>query len=196
VTAYPYRGPGMLDKPQHYMFSPYGGRDFLAAWRASRQRPGIAPGGSGIGTREVAPAYRAILADGPGRHPIDTLSMLDAMVAAAGRPCAGSQAWLAVFHRKFEVAKRLRAGYSHDLKAVGDHADWRAYPRLGYLLAAGPALEKDVRRLNALLKANDLALSVPEDALDATGKACLSVAVSREIAAVQALCAGLGLDAP
>ncbi len=204
MTGYPYCGPAMLERSEHYMFSPYGGAALLDAWRASRQgfdpeRAAAATAGLLAATAGAAGGDDAgAVRQGPGRRAIATLPILDAMVALAVRAERGPgfDRWLDVFHRKFEVAKRLRAGYSHDLKGQGGHADWSVYPRLGYLLASGAALDRDMRRLNALLKANDLALSVPAGGLDRIGSACLAVAAACETAAVAALCARLGLDTP
>jgi hypothetical protein len=174
----------MLQGREHYMFSAYGGQDFLRAWRESRQ--------SALMDEEAARRVLAGKGDAtvppPGKIEILTMVILEQMteMAVQGEVTAPFVGWREVFLRKFEVHKRLREGYGLDLKATGGTAPDLAYARLALVLASEPGLDSDLRRLNALLKVHDLALSAQHDE---RGAACLSLSTRLEVMAVDAVAA-------
>ena len=178
----------MLQGREHYMFSAYGGQDFLRAWRESRQ--------SALMDEELleeswlARAMRRCCR--LGTIEILTMVILEQMteMAVQGEVTAPFVGWREVFLRKFEVHKRLREGYGLDLKATGGPAPDLAYSRLALVLASEPGLDSDLRRLNALLKVHDLALSAQHDE---RGAACLSLSTRLEVMAVDAVAARCAL---
>jgi hypothetical protein len=172
----------MLKGREHYMFSAYGGEGFLRAWRDSRQRNSMDEKAArkileGEGTATVQP---------PGTVEVQTMLLLEQMTGMAlrGEVTAPFVGWREVFLRKFEVHKRLREGYGLDLRATGGSAPDLAYSRLALVLASEPGLDNDLRRLNALLKVHDLALSAQDDE---RGAACLTLSTRLEVMAVDAV---------
>jgi hypothetical protein len=174
----------MLQGREHYMFSAYGGEGFLRAWRESRQRNSM----DAEAARRVLEGKGAATVPPPGSVEIRTMLLLEQMVAMAvqGDVTAPFAGWREVFLKKFEVHKRLREGYGLDLKARGGSAPDLAYSRLALVLASEPGLDGDLRRLNALLKVHDLALSAQNDE---RGAACLSLSTRLEVMAVDAVTA-------
>jgi hypothetical protein len=174
----------MLQGREHYMFSAYGGEEFLRAWRESRQGNSMNPEAA----RRVLESRGAATVQPPGNVEIRTMLLLEQMAAMAvqGDLTAPFVGWREVFLKKFEVHKRLREGYGLDLKARGGSAPDLAYSRLALVLASEPGLDTDLRRLNALLKVNDLALSAQNDE---RGAACLSLSTRLEVMAVDAVTA-------
>jgi hypothetical protein len=197
----------MVERPEHYMYSDYRGHAFLADWLADRKsmapaRPSDWDGTSRVLAEfvgsELEPSVATVLAAGPGHHQAMTLPLLDAMIVRdiGGEGTAEAAAWLDLFHRKFEATKRLRSEYGRDLRGQGDHVEPRAYPRLAYLLSAGDGLARNLRRLNAVLKLNDLALSYPPATMDRCARLCLAFAIEAELVATQALCVRVGVRWP
>jgi hypothetical protein len=172
----------MLQGREHYMFSAYRGEEFLRAWRESRQRNSM----DAEAARRVLEGTGAATVQPPGRGEIQTMPLLEQMaeMAVRGDVTAPFVAWREVFLKKFEVHKRLREGYGQNLRARGGPAPDLAYARLALVLASEPGLDNDLRRLNALLKVNDLALSAQNDE---RGAACLSLSTRLEVAAVDAV---------
>lgn len=182
MTAYPYCGPHMLQEREHYMFSAYAGERFLRAWRESRQCNSM----NEEVARKLLQGTGGATVQAPGKAEIQTMLHLEQMAEAAvqGDLSAPFIGWREVFLRKFEVHKRLREGYGLDLRAKGGAAPDFAYSRLALVLASEPGLENDLRRLNALLKVHDLALSAQNDD---RGAACLILSTRLEVTAVDAV---------
>jgi hypothetical protein len=174
----------MLQGREHYMFSAYSGEGFLRAWRESRQRHSM----DAEAARRVLASKSTATVQPPGTVETRTMLLLEQMVAMAvqGDVTAPFVGWREIFLKRFEVHKRLREGYGLDLKARGGSAPDLAYSRLALVLASEPGLDGDLRRLNALLKVHDLALSAQNDE---RGAACLSLSTRLEVMAVDAVTA-------
>jgi len=205
---YPYAAENRLDVPHAYMYAPYGGQDFLAAYaddrrvRLARHLQGTdcpPPGGL---KDALAAAARALA--GPRR--LDTFSPADAtplkpLLAAllgvlANGDHAAAQPWLVRVIQRFEVSKKLYAGYASGFrKGEGEARDPARYVELALCLALAHALSGQLQYLSTLLKLNDLLLSLDADVLrPAYPPEHLALLVAAELDAVAALAAAQGVS--
>ncbi|MFB2856664.1 hypothetical protein [Aeromonas allosaccharophila] len=105
--CYPYSEGDLLQTPQSYHYTPFGGDEFIQAWRASRELAR-----QRLPVPELPPVTPYILASAE-----DTLSLLQVMCRALRAPVAETadqvvvDYWLPRLLKKFEVSKHLHAGY-------------------------------------------------------------------------------------
>ena len=205
---YPYAAENRLGVPHAYMYAPYGGQDFLAAYaddrrvRLARHLQGTdcpPPGGL---KDALAAAARALA--GPRR--LDTFSPADAtplkpLLAAllgvlANGDHAAAQPWLVRVIQRFEVSKKLYAGYAPGFrKGEGEARDPARYAELALCLALAHALSGQLQYLSTLLKLDDLLLSLEADVLrPACPPEHLALLVAAELDAVAALAAAQGVS--
>lgn len=205
---YPYAAENRLDVPHAYMYAPYGGQDFLATYaydrrvRLARHLQGTdcpPPGGL---KDALAAAARALA--GPRR--LDTFSPADAtplkpLLAAllgvlANGDHAAAQPWLVRVIQRFEVSKKLYAGYAPGFrKGEGEARDPARYAELALCLALAHALSGQLQYLSTLLKLDDLLLSLEADVLrPACPPEYLALLVAAELDAVAALAAAQGVS--
>ena len=116
MTPYIYADGDLIEQPNSYFYSPYHGRDFIAAWRQSRltirqQAPPAVP----------PPPVRP--ADPASRKSVDLLE----------RALGGEGELMEAFVKKFEIHKRVHDGYDPAFRAL-DKSARRAMPL--YLRAA------------------------------------------------------------
>lgn len=189
---YPYAYDDPRSNRQLYMYSAYGGEDFLAAWRESRRafledfeaRAEVAVSDD---EPPEAPLPPPVL-DAPGSGPVDTLAVLAACRAGlyAGDTAPPLPDWLQLLARKVEVAKRVYRAYGADLRPAGEPPEELSadeYAELAHLLALGAQAVGDIRWLNALLKLNDLLCKLSGE-LTPEGCAAAGRALRGEVAAV------------
>ncbi len=205
---YPYAAENRLDVPHAYMYAPYGGQDFLAAYvddrrvRLARHLQGtVCPPPGGL-KDALAAAARALA----GPWPLDTFSPADAtplkpLLAAllgvlANGDHAAAQPWLVRVIQRFEVSKKLYAGYAPGFrKGEGEARDPARYAELALCLALAHALSGQLQYLSTLLKLDDLLLSLDADVLrPACPPEHLALLVAAELDAVAALAAAQGVS--
>lgn len=189
---YPYAYEDPRSNRKLYMYSAYGGEDFLAAWRESRRAfLEDFEARAEAGLADVEPADDPpgpVSLDAPGSGPVDTLAVLTACRDGlyAGDTAPPLPDWLQVLARKVEVAKRVYRAYGDDLRPAGDPPQELSadqYAELAHLLALGAQALGDVRWLNALLKLNDLLCKLSGE-LSPAGCAAAGRALRGEVAAV------------
>lgn len=193
-VPYRYVGAHLLERPFHYMYTPFEGGPFLEAWRAERGRFRDALRELGARPLSVTVPDRplGVLSQPPGSAPIETRDVLvDLASAEVHRPAeqpALRRAWVAALTKKFEVTKRLHGHYGERLRPSGD--DW-AEPEPYALFAAVVGLRyvnsQDLRRLNTLLKLVDLLASLERMSTSPLAISCAHAAVELEMDAVDAL---------
>lgn len=187
--SYDYTARDLMEGPPfHYMFSPFEGLSFLGDYVSTRKadllRLGAGSDAPPAGTAGDVPAL--------GASGFETEPLLGVLVGAA-REGRIHRDWIDMFLRKFEAAKRLRRSYDSHLKITDrDPVGRLAYARLAYLAASALSEPRDFRRLNALLKLNDLVLSAPD--LPQEALTLVSRSVARELDCVTALMRAQSLE--
>lgn len=205
--SYPYAAENRLDTPHAYMYAPYGGQEFLAAYvddRRARVAPylkGVAytPQGSlkdmlvttARGMASVMPPDAFSPAE---RTPLQPLLSALLGVLAAG-DVAAAQPWLARLVQRFEVSKKLYAVYAPGFrKGEGDARDPARYAEVALCLALAHAQSGQLQYLSTLLKLIDLLLSLDFETVRPT---CLpefvALLVAAELEAVCTLAAAQGV---
>lgn len=204
---YPYAAENRLDIPHAYMYTPYGGQDFLVSYVADRrarlaqhlqgvpcapldvQKGDLTAAANGLASatrlETFSPAERVLL------QPL-LAALLGVLVAgdvAAARP------WLVRIIQRFEVSKKLYAAYAPGFrKGEGEAHDPARYVELALCLALAHALSGQLQYLSTLLKLVDLLLSLDPDVLR---PACppdrLKLLVAVELEAVAALAGTQGV---
>jgi len=154
---YPYARGNVLYDRNTYFYTPYGGRQFLDAWRVAR---------NDVLARLPAPAAAAPRIDAAARlasaDATDTRVLLERALAETDR---GGCALLEMFVKKFETTKRVHEAYDADFRAVNRSAFLRVdlYVRAGELFEAAFRATEDLRYLNVLLKCLDTLSAVAGD---------------------------------
>ena len=209
---YPYAAENRLDAPHAYMYASYGGLDFLAAYvddrrvRVARHLQGTAcPPPDRLNDALVAAASSLA-----GSRRLDTFSIADStplkpLLAALLHALAkgnhhAAQPWLVRVIQRFEVSKKLYAGYAPCFrKGEGESRDPARYAELALCLALAHALSGQLQYLSTLLKLDDLLLSLDADLLRlGCPPELLALLVASELDAISALAAaqGVTIDAP
>jgi len=204
---YPYADENRLDLPHAYMYAPFGGQDFLSAYVGDR-RARLVHHLQGTDSPPVGEMIDALIA---AARELASVQKLDTFLPAAPTPLrpllasllgvlaigdhAAAQPWLARIIQRFEVSKKLYAGYAPGFrKGEGEARDPARYVELALCLALAHALSGQLQYLSTLLKLNDLLLSLNVDALrPACPPERLALLVTAELDAVTALAAGLGV---
>lgn len=119
MLNYTYSEGDLLENPQTYRYSSFQGAAFVDAWRNSRLA---------ASARLPAPALATVQPQGPA-HAEDSAALLGhlCLEMRAGSGVTGHLAsyWLPRLLKKFEVSKRLYAGYEA-------HTPHRPLPHSGY----------------------------------------------------------------
>jgi methionyl-tRNA formyltransferase len=183
-TTYPYASGYLLASPNTYFYANYGGRDFLAAWRAERQR---------VAATLPSPADAPASALGQEK----TAGLLEhAFAATAQTPADDSEGWRLIDQlvRRFEIFKRIHDAYDDNFRAVDReaHGTPALYLRAGEVFEAACTATTDLRYLNVLLKCLDTLCSLA-DRFESTEGARLARLIVREDALVRAQAATSGV---
>jgi methionyl-tRNA formyltransferase len=145
VTNYPYATGDLIEQPNTYFYSEYGGREFVAAWRDSRNKVlSKLP--------EAVPPLPPQPADPGSRQTVDLLE----------RALAGDAAIRQAFVKRFEIHKRIHDGYNDAFRAL-DRSARRSLPlllRAADLFAAAYEDSANLRHLNVYLKCLDTLCSL------------------------------------
>ncbi|MGC4406054.1 hypothetical protein [Methyloversatilis sp. MC4-4] len=207
---YPYAAENRLDAPHAYMYAPYGGQDFLAAYGADRRvrlaqhLQGASCPPQGDLKAALSAAARA-LASGPalgGFSPADGVTLQPLLAALLGvladGDVAAARPWLNRVVQRFEVSKKLYAAYAPGFrKGEGEARDPARYVELALCLALAHALTGHLQYLSTQLKLVDLLLSLDAGTLrPACPPERLALLVEAELAAVRmlALAEGVTVD--
>ncbi|MGE7958086.1 hypothetical protein ACQKQA_16145 [Pseudomonas sp. NPDC089530] len=157
MLNYAYSDGDLLENPQTYRYSSFQGAAFVDAWRASRLAT-IA--------RLPAPALPALPPQGPAQAEDSTalLSQL-CLEMRAGAGVSGPLAsyWLPRLLKKFEVSKRLYAGYEagapHRPLPHSDYGSLQPYLLLAECMLQGWQASGAAYYLSGLLKLTDTLVS-------------------------------------
>jgi hypothetical protein len=147
VINYPYATGDLIEQPNTYFYSEYGGRGFVAAWRREREAV-LAKLPAAVAPLPPQPA------DPSSRQSADLLE----------RAMAGDGALCEAFVKKFEIHKRVHDGYDGKFRAL-DKAARHALPlymRAADLFAATYKDSATLRHLNVYLKCLDTLCSLSD----------------------------------
>jgi hypothetical protein len=187
TANYPYAEGALLDQPNTYFYSAYGGAAFLDAWRSHRELTlaGLPP--ASVAPSAQPPATSPV----PGER-LETALLLEFLVAGLmsdrDPARASTRPWLDKLIQRFEVTKRIHAAYDARFRPESNDAfrDLELYVRFGEVLVVACQAGCGLPALNALLKLNDTLVAL-RDRLDARSQARLARLILSERALVQSL---------
>lgn len=194
TAPYPYVGTVLLERPFHYMYTPFAGRPFLDAWRSERARfRDVLQAAEAADLRMAIPARpETSWTTQPGEARFETREvLLDLAVAEIKGSDTGESArrrWIGALTKRFEVTKRLHAAYDERLRPAGN--EWRNpenYALLAVILGMQYVRSRDLRRVNTLLKLVDLLASLEDVMSSPLAVSCALAAVRFEREAVEGL---------
>ena len=177
MINYPFANGDLIETPNTYFYSEYHGRGFIAAWRQSRAG--------------VLAKLPAAVPPAPNR-PADpgSLQSEDLLERALG----GDASLREAFIKKFEIHKRVHAGYDESFRAL-DKTARRSFPlylRAADLFHAAYDDGRALRHLNVYLKCLDT-LCAAADELTMDLAARLAWHLRREQALIEDLIAERGI---
>ncbi len=178
MISYPYATGDLIETPNTYFYSEYGGHGFVSAWRDSRNKVRSALADA------VAPLPPQA-ADPNSRESIDLLE----------RALAGDGEIREAFVKRFEIHKRIHDGYNESFRALDRSARWSLplYFRAADLFAAAYQDSATLRHLNVYLKCLDTLCSL-SDGLSAELSARLAWHLAREQDYIEALMKTRGIS--
>ncbi|UFH48259.1 hypothetical protein [Pseudomonas sp. KNUC1026] len=156
-VTYRYTEGDLLESPQTYRYAAYEGEAFVNAWKASRQQASGA-----LPAPEALPLAQTAQAD------VRDCEALLAQLCRGLRQAPPHQVpqasyWLPRLVKKFEVSKRLHAGYAlevpHPALPGSSYLALAPYLLLAEAMVHGWRAEKAAWYLSALLKLNDTLIS-------------------------------------
>ena len=173
MTIYPYATGNLIEQPNTYFYSEYGGHAFVAAWRGERNNVRARL------PKPVAP-LPAQPADPASRMSIDLLD----------RALGGDAGLREAFVKKFEIHKRVHDGYDSNFRALDKSARYSLplYLRAADLFAAAYESSGTLRHLNVYLKCLDTICALADN-LSTDLAARLAWHLQREQVCIEALMA-------
>lgn len=216
---YVYTEENRLEQPHKYMYTAFGGTAFLQAYAADRRAAIAADVAAASSAEESIDAnlLRALQGKDIGAA-VDALgaatrgledATIDAppatvalLLALAARRALGlkirdlDRAWVSRLAQRFEVTKKLYAGYAPGFrKGILPRDEVRPYWLLALVLSLYGAHDGRLSLLSTLLKVDDLLCSLPaaqrEGAIPSGG---LAYILRQELATVRALAAKVEVD--
>ncbi|MDP6689029.1 MAG: hypothetical protein QF384_06005, partial [Alphaproteobacteria bacterium] len=180
MTNYPYATGDLIETPNSYFYSQYGGRGFVAAWREAR--------------RAVAARLPEAVAPLPPQ-PAERGSRMGADLLE--RALGGDDAIREAFVKRFEIHKRIHDGYNEAFRALdrSAHRSLPLYLRAADLFAAAYEQSATLRHLNVYLKCLDTLCSLSE-CLDSDLAARLAWHLNNEQSCIEALMQRRGIKTP
>ncbi len=177
VKSYPYATGDLIEQPNTYFYSEYGGYAFVAAWYEARNE-----------VRAKLPKPVAPLPAGPA-DPESRLS-----VDLLERALAGDGELREAFVKRFEIHKRIHDGYNAAFRALDRSArgSLPLYFRAADLFAAAYEDSATLRHLNVYLKCLDTLCSL-SNSLDSGLSARLAWHLEREQGYIEALMQNRGI---
>jgi hypothetical protein len=171
VTSYPYATGDLIEQPNTYFYSEYGGHAFIATWRESRNEV-LAKLPEAVAPLPAGPA------DLSSRMSIDLLE----------RALGGDSDLREAFVKKFEIHKRVHDGYDSKFRALNKSAriTLPLYLRAADLFAAAYEDGDALRHLNVYLKCLDTICALADN-LSVDLAARLAWHLQREQGCIEAL---------
>jgi len=167
MAIYPYTKGNLLKKPNTYFYTPYGGREFIKAWKKDRQKlldqaghitlppraKGVIPlesliqridTGRIVSTQVILETLYGYISEKRKKHSVKALRPLDRVV------------------KKFETTKRIYVSYGRRLRTLKryPYKNMSLYVRVAEIFEAAYVKFGDLPYLNVLLKCNDVLCSV------------------------------------
>ena len=178
MTSYPYAAGDLIETPNTYFSSQYGGRAFVTAWRDDRNKV----------LRRLPEAVAPLPpqpADPDSRLGLDLLE----------RALAGDIEIREAFVKRFEIHKRIHDGYNDAFRALDRAARWSLplYFRAADLFAATYEDSATLRHLNVYLKCLDTLCSL-SDGLGIDLAARLAWHLQQEQVYIEALMKNRGIN--
>lgn len=181
-VQYPYASCDRFAEPHTYFYTPFQGREFLDAWRASRDAA-LAE----LPAPAAATVARSVVPPGPPWPCVDLLNgILCALEGGSAQERDAVLPKLARLTRRYEVSKRLHEAYTERWTPQGEVLTPEAHLAFAEALAAAYKNSHALTYLNALLKILDQLLSV-RARLPETAQARLARLVRLERGLVEAL---------
>ena len=177
ADGYPFADGDRLEDRNTYFYTPYGGQEFLDAWRIQR---GKVLEVLSDPTEPVCDVVHDFLETGS----VKTAALLDGLYSALIRGEAETSVlkeWLYKVVRKFETTKRIHPDYDAQFLALDRTAyhDLSLYVRLAEVFEAAYENTKVLIFLNALLKCVDTLCSI-KDRLSGEDQSRLAWLIGRE----------------
>ena len=189
---YRYAATDPRRNPQHYMYAPFEGRDFIHAYMDSR-RTWL----DRLPESSIEPEA-AVACIPTNLNTVVTTEVLHACAIMEASGQAAPSQWAGMFLRKVEVTRRLRAAYNIEGKAASEDdalLDGYAYAAFIFAQALGRSTQSRERLkwLNALIKTIDILASKKEGTLSPFAAYCAKTAGENEMAAVMAEARRMGV---
>lgn len=188
-NLYFYDEENRLESRNTYFYSPYAGRQFLSAWRASRSK-----------LRE------SVVLKDIENDSVEVVNLVDGNINATRLfsyiESAYSQelyeqvtSHLKILVKRFEATKRIYDEYDCELRAVSktSYHNLELYLRFSEILVIAYYIEKELPYLNALLKIIDTLSSVSGE-LTHSERQRLSEVVKKEETFIKELMEKIGLE--
>jgi hypothetical protein len=174
---YNYTGQNLLEDPQGYMYTPFGGQAFLEDYLLNR-------------TEARKQMEELNIIDGESvKHetPSYTKGELNNILTGLKNKRTEHEALekLENYLRRFEVAKKLRTRYYASPPA--DYVSFSVYPLFADVLSVSYELTGDIRYLNTLLKVNDTIISVIDKFADKVSVIRAIKAIDTEVTSIKKL---------
>ena len=186
--VYNYSQGNRLEDRNTYFYTRYQGVEFMNAWRDARNQALLKEHAHSVVSAEKH--LEKPFAEGG----IDTQCLLKSLTEhlSSEEFTGETRVWTEALRKRFEISKRVYGAYSVEppFKAVPD-SDWRnleLYAGFSQLMDSAYACTGDIAYLNALLKCNDILVSVTEQ-LPAESLSALRVLLDGERRHVEELAA-------
>ena len=204
-SSYPYATPGLLTSPQAYMYTPYGGAEFLTTYKLSRQESFASL--QRVTDGSVTPRATIVNLLGQTSNQLEErtqrvkkamtvenvvtkelLADLTALYLSAVPVPNEAHQIIDQLRRKFEIKRLIHASLSSRLKLGGGATDdISVYAHLAGAFGAWLESAKDLRTVNALLKVNDILCGEVQKLTTPIDRALALFALSQELSSIEHL---------
>ena len=186
ATDYPYVRPDLLDRPNTYYYSSYGGQQFLHAWKSQREAvlAALPVPATTMPSAELRPVVSG-----------DTAALIEnGLFGLCNQPEQDGTEIAKRLLARFESSRKLYRAYDENIRIIdrGVCRDGALYLRLAEMFEVGCADGGDTRYINAFLKCNDILCAIYQD-LDAPAQARLARLLLREQRILSGLAERLGV---
>ena len=204
---YPYDAENRLETPHSYMYTPFGGRDFLSAYVFDRRArltqllldapslPHVDPKDALLATARALASESALVGFSAAES-VTLQPLLAGLLCLLARgDVATVRPWLNRIIQRFEVNKKLYAVYAPGFrKGEGEARDPGRYFELALCLALAHSMTGHLQYLSTMLKLVDLLLSLDASTLlPACPPERLALLVEAELDAVRILALAQGV---
>ena len=187
-TNYPFAEGDRLLKRNTYFYTPYGGREFLAAWMDDR---------SGLTADPVESSPPGPLSD-LNEKVFKTALLLEHLMAGVlvGIELSGKEAgWLLSLVKRFEITKRIHDSYNERFRPEDpkSYHSLSLYVRFAEIVAVAYGKTQNLTYLNALLKVIDTLMALRGD-LEPSNLSRLAWLVGQERKYIAELAENIGVE--